>query len=250
MHMKGILITAVAAILLLASLSAAAQDTPAAAPKPPAQYKSSGTFTGGTLTDKVVISGIRFGAEDEFQRMVLDLEQIGDSGLRGPALAHPIYEVAYLEYPYRLVLRLQGTSFGEDASVQTKGALPFSIVTHEDGSIKEMQVFLPGPSEFKVIEIDDPAKLCIDVRPSGTAVPSIYTVQITGVKTASDAYALVDQGEFPAGYSPQVLVLGQQAVVEAVYPDAQAAAAADAALQNLGYASVINERRGDELPQA
>jgi len=123
------------------------------------------------------------------------------------------------------------------------------VVTREDGTIKEMQVFLAGPSEFKVIEIDGPAKLSIDVRPLSLTVPPIYTVQVTGSYTASEAYALVERGEFPQGFEPQVLVLGDVVVVEQAFPDASSAAAMDAALRDMGYASVINERRGDELPQ-
>jgi hypothetical protein len=221
----------------------------AAADKPPAQFISAGEFSGGVAADDIALTGVRFGHHTGYTRMVLDLSQRSDDGALSGAPRHPVYRVAYREYPYRLVVSLQDVWFDPGARVGTKPALPFSVVTREDGTIKEMQVYLAGPSEFKVIEIDDPAKLSIDVRPDSAAVPTIYTVQVTGSYTASEAYALVERGEFPAGFEPQVLVLGDIVVIEQAFPDAGAAAAMDADLRGMGYASVINERRGDELPQ-
>ncbi len=221
----------------------------AAADKPPAQFIGAGEFCGGVACDDVALTGVRFGHHSGFTRMVLDLSQRGEGGALSGAGRHPVYRVAYREYPYRLVVSLQDVWFDPGARVGTRPALPFSVVTREDGTIKEMQVFLAGPSEFKVIEIDGPAKLSIDVRPLSTPVPAIYTVQVTGDYTASEAYALVERGELPEGYEPQVLVLGDVVVIEQAFPDASSAAAMDAALRDMGYASVINERRGDELPQ-
>lgn len=221
----------------------------AAADKPPAQYIASGEFSGGVASDDIALTGVRFGHHSGFTRMVLDLSQRDADGHISGAPRHPVYRVAYREYPYRLVVSLQDVWFDPGARVGTKPALPFSVVTREDGSIKEMQVYLAGPSEFKVIEVDDPAKLSIDVRPLSLTVPAIYTVQVTGSYTASEAYALVERGEYPPGFEPQVLVLGDVVVIEQAFPDASSAAAMDAALRDMGYASVINERRGDELPQ-
>lgn len=221
----------------------------AAADKPPAQFISAGEFSGGVASDDLALTGVRFGHHSGFTRMVLDLSQRAEDGALSGAPRHPVYRVAYREYPYRLVIGLQDVWFDTAARVGTKPALPFSVVTREDGTIKEMQVFLAGPSEFKVIEIDGPAKLSIDVRPLSLAVPAVYTVQVTGTYTASEAYALVERGEFPAGYEPCVLVLGDVVVIEQAFADAAAAATVDAALRDMGYASVINERRGDELPQ-
>lgn len=218
--------------------------------KPPAEFQEDGAFTGGTLSAGTVVTGIRFGAYPDFTRMVLDLEQEDGAGQRSPAGAHPVYKVEYLKFPYRLVITLTGARFDENASVEREAALPFSVITSVDGTIKQMQVYFPRPSLFKVIEIDDPAKICIDVKPRGeAAVPSVYTVQLTGPKTAADAFALVEQGKFPPGFSPSVLVLGSTVVVEQVFDDAVQAAEMDSALREMGYATVINERRGNELPQ-
>jgi hypothetical protein len=247
-----------AAVLAIAPLRTSAQDAaPPAAPeaaaaplKPPAVFKASGMFSGGTTTSGMVLSGVRFGGEDDYTRMVLDFEQESASGLLGEATAHPVYTIEYYEYPYRLVARMTGVRFSDDAAVQTKNALPFSVVTREDGTIKELQIFLAGPSEFKVIEVDDPAKLAIDVRPRDVAIPTVYAVQVAGPTSVSEAYALVEQGQFPAGFAPMVLVLGGEVVVEQAFTDPEQAAGYDAALREMGYACVINERRGDELPQA
>jgi hypothetical protein len=105
--------------------------------------------------------------------------------------------------------------FNPNAKIQSKPAMPFSVVAPVDGPIKEMQVFLPGPSEFKVIEIDDPAKLCIDVRPlKSVKVPTIYSVQIMDAMSAEQAFALVESGKLPQGYNPDVLLLGSSVVLE------------------------------------
>lgn len=221
----------------------------AAAEKPPAQFTSSDSFSGGVATDDVALTSVRFGSHSGFTRMVLDLSRRSADGSLRDADVHPLYSVRYEQFPYRLVISLQDVWFDPDVEVGAKPALPFTVIAREDGSIKEMQVFLPNPAEFKVIEIDDPAKLCIDVRPQARDVPVIYTVQIMGDYTATEAYALVEQANFPAGYRPAALVLGDLVVIEQAFTNADTAAQMDAALKEMGYACVINERRGNELPQ-
>jgi hypothetical protein len=220
----------------------------AAADKPPAQYKSSGAFTGGAAVEGLSLSGVRFGKHTGYTRIVLDLAD-QETASMAAVKVHPVYRVEYREYPYRLVVTLQDVWFDPDARVGDKPALPFSVVTHEDGTVKEMQIYLPSPCDFKVIEVDDPAKLSIDIRESGLSVPAVYTVQVTGLEDASEAFSLVEKAEFPAGYQPSALVLGDLVVVEQAFTDPASAAAVDAALRDMGYASVINERQGNELPQ-
>ena len=60
---------------------------------------------------------------------------------------------------------------------------------------------------------------------------------------------MVSSSSVPTGYHPSVLVLGELVVVEQVFTDPAEAVRMDTALKEMGYASVINERRGDELPQ-
>ena len=212
--------------------------------KAPAQFLETGSFSGGKQQDGIVLNGVRFGSHGDYTRMVLDFETTAG----GAVQAHPLYTVTYLECPYRLVVTMPGVGFNADAKLTTKPALPFSVVTPPSGEIKEIQIFLTGPSEFKVIEIDDPAKLSIDVRPSGQLAPRIYSVQISGPETAAEAYSLVEQGEFPEGFVPHPLILGDVVVVECAFTDPSLAADYDARLREMGYASVINERQGNELP--
>jgi len=219
-----------------------------AASEGPAQYRTAGAITGGIATEGLAVSGVRFGEHSSYTRMVLDLEATSGNGRR-PAVAHPVYRVEYYEYPYRLVVSLSGVHFDNSAFVNSKPALPFSVITEETGELKQLQVFLPGPCEFKVIEIDDPAKLCIDIRQRSISVPEVYTVQVTGPADAAEAFALVERGRFPEGFRPYALVVGDVVVVEQAFTNASAAARMDAALREMGYASVINERRGDELPR-
>lgn len=238
-------------ILALPLLAAAVILCGAAAePKAPAQFISGGKFSGGDQAVQAIVSGIRFGAYEDFTRMVVDLDQLDPAGKRGPALGHPAYQVEYAAYPYRLVMKAANTSFDLKAPVQSKPALPFSVVAEaKGGKLRELQVFLPGPAEFKVIEIDDPAKICIDIRRvKQAAIPTVYTVQVTNADTPERAYAMADAGTWPAGFSPQVLVLGSTVVLEQAFTDPEAAAHCDDALRAMGYDSVINERRGNELP--
>jgi hypothetical protein len=211
-----------------------------APPRPPAEFTSAGGFHGGQAGNGATLTGVRFGQQDKAVRMVLDL---------GDAAALPQYTFEIKQYPYRLVARFNGLKLAAAPQVQQKGALPFSVVSTPDGSIKELQVFLPGPSEYKVIEIDGPAKLSIDVRNVAAPAPDVYTVQLTAPQTAAEAFALAEQGKFPEGFKPEVLVIGQFIVVEQAFTDPAAAAAMDSALREMGYASVINERGGAELPQ-
>jgi hypothetical protein len=233
-------------LLTLGVLCAQPMPVTAQAEKPPAEFRTDGAFTGGKLDSGLVLSGIRFGTHSGFTRMVLDLDMAGGGG----ATAHPVYTISYHQYPFRLVVRLTGVRFNEDMQVTSKPALPFSVVTEEDGTIREMQVYLSGPSEFKVIEIDDPAKFAIDVRGrGGVEIPVVYTVQLTDPRNAEEAYALLEGGVFPDDYAPAVLVLGDVVVVEQVFTDPSKAAQMEEALRGLGYGTIINERRGDELPQ-
>jgi hypothetical protein len=220
--------------------TAAAQGDPASPPRPPAEFTANGGFKGGKSGASAVLTGVRFGKVDGATRMVLDF---------GESKTHPDYTFEIKQYPYRLVAHFAGLTLASTPNVQQKGALPFSVVTTPDGLVKELQIFLPGPVEYKVIEIDDPAKLSIDVRKIKADVPDIYTVQLTAPQTAAEAYALAEHGQFPEGFKPEVLVIGQFVVVEQAFTEPAAAAAMDSALRQMGYASVINERGGAELPQ-
>jgi hypothetical protein len=240
--MKGMSFAACAVLLLLI--------TSAGEAKPPAQFQSSGAFTGGSYAGPMVINGIRFGNTDGTIRMVLDFQNC-DTGMgnRSAATAHPVYSVTLREFPFHLAIALKGVLFDPRAKIQSDPALPFSVVTQEDGTIKEIQVFLAGPVDFKVIEIDDPAKISIDVKGrKGVAVPDVYTVQLTQPTTAEEAFALVEQGNFPTGYSPRALILGNLVVVEQAFTDPAVAAQMDDELRAMGYSTVINERKGNELP--
>jgi hypothetical protein len=242
--MKGLMYAAAAALLSLLLVSAGEVI------KPPAQFKGSGEFSGGAAGQPMVINGIRFGNNDGVIRMVLDFENCdAQMGSRSSANRHPIYSITLREYPYHLAIRFNGVMFDPKAKVQSDPALPFSIVTQEDGTVKEIQVFLAGPVEFKVIEIDDPAKLSIDVKVrKGAPIPNVFTVQLTEPKTAEEAFALVEQGTFPEGFAPEALVLGSLIVVEQAFTDPAMAAQMDTQLRAMGYSTMINERKGNELP--
>jgi hypothetical protein len=251
---KGFLLAG--AILLLPALEQAefssAQDKP---PVTPAEFRSAGSFSGGVLTAGVRLDGIRFGSHDGYTRMVLDFSAqrgapaeavLPDGGLA----LHPRYEVAYAQYPYRLCLKFLGVGFDGSASVQSRPALPFSVVTGADSRIVELQIFLSGPSRFKVIEIDGPAKLAIDVQPDpAQSVPEVFCVQITDARTPEDAYGLLRTAGWPDGALPSAIVLGDKVVLEYAYTDRAGAVSMQARLRDLGYSSLINERRGDQLPQ-
>ena len=54
---------------------------------------------------------------------------------------------------------------------------------------------------------------------------------------------------FPDGFLPDAVVMGNVVVVEQTFTSASEAARMDRMLQEMGYTCIINERRGNELPQ-
>jgi len=237
--------TTLALITAAALLGAAAAQEA----KPPAQYKKAGSFSGGNELPGCVLSSIRFGKHPDFHRIVLDFS-VGQAGKVVDAPRHPPYRVEYREFPYRLKIVLEGVKYSETARVDTAHALPLSIVTKADNEIQLAEVFLQGPALFKVIEIDDPAKLAIDVKYLPyEPIPTVYAVQLQGVKDVQMAFTLLTSGEFPAGFRPDVIVIGNAVFVENCYLALEEAAAAVASLGEAGYPALVIERRGDELPR-
>jgi len=133
--------------------------------KAPAQYKSSGFFSGGSELPGCVLTGIRFGKHAGFLRIVLDFN-VGDGG----APKHPPYRVEYRAFPYRFYITFEGVKYAEDARVDTLNAVPLSIVTNAENDIQLMEMFITGPALFKVAREDLPDGFDPDVIVIGNAV--------------------------------------------------------------------------------
>ena len=228
------------AVSALVAVNAAAQPQ-----KAPAQYKSSGHFSGGSELPGCVLTGIRFGKHSGFLRIVLDFS-VGSSG----APKHPPYRIEYRTFPYRFRITFEGVKYAEDARVDTLNAVPLSIVTNAENDIQLMEMFITGPALFKVIEVDDPAKLALDVKflPDET-VPIVYAVQLQDVGDVQTAFALVNSEDLPDGFGPDVIVIGNAVFVEDTYLTLEEAVAIVSRLDDAGYPAMVTERLGNELPR-
>jgi len=238
---------AVGALLVL-SAALAATDAPAQV-RPPAQYKQDGFFAGGHELPGAMLTGIRFGKHSDFLRVVFDLGVERD-GKVADAPSHPPYRIEYLRYPYRFRVTFEGVMYSSGARVETADALPLSIVTTADDTIKVIELFINRPSSFKVIEVDGPAKLSLDVRArADEEIPRVFAVQLQGVDDVESAFTLVEGSSLPEEYKPDVLVLGNTVFVEAVYFTLEEAAEVAGKLEKAGFTTLVSEREGNELPR-
>jgi len=215
----------------------------------PAQFKSEGSFSGGKELPGCVLTGIRFGKHSDFLRVVFDFSVDKGGGVRADASWHPPYRFSYKKYPYRIKVEFGNVKYAPNAVVQSKDAIPLSIVTTPDDTIRLVELFVNQPVMFKVIEVDDPAKLSLDlkVKPD-EEIPQVYAVQIKGINGVEDAFRILDEGKFPPGIDPDILVIGNAFFVEAVFTTLAEAVDAAAALEKNGYTTIITERKGNELP--
>ncbi len=243
---------ALAVCIILALLALAYVAPPAAhaqAQKAPAQFKASGAFSGGAKLAGCVLDGIRFGKHPDYTRIVLDFS-VESGGKRTGAPSHPAYKVEYKKFPYRFKITFDGVKYAENAKVQSKDAVPFSIVTRADNTIQMIEMFIQGPALFKVIEIDDPAKLSLDFRfLPNEPVPVVWAVQLQEVKDVQSAFKLLEAGGFPEGFEPDVIAIGSSIFVEAVYLTMDEAAQAVAKLDDMGIPAIVAERKGSDLPR-
>lgn len=237
-------------LLMLAIVLALSTGAPLAEPqKAPAQFKKEGAFTGGSKVSGVYLTGIRFGQHPDFLRIVLDFSVMKD-GKHVGAPAHPPYRIEYGRYPYRFKVVLEGVKYAETATIQNEFAVPLSIVTSADNTVQLIEFFVSRPALFKVIEIDGPAKLSLDVKYSATEpIPTVWAVQLQDVPDVETAFRLLDEFDFPAGYEPDLIVLGNSIFVEDAYLSLEAAAAMVAKLEAAGLPAMITERGGNELPR-
>ncbi len=234
---------------ILAVSAVATTHSSAEPQKAPAQYKSSGHFSGGSELPGCVLTGIRFGKHSGFLRIVLDFSVV-TGGTRTGAPKHPPYRVEYRTFPYRFCITFEGVEYAEDARVDTLYAVPLSIVTNAENDIQLMEMFITGPALFKVIEVDDPAKLALDVKylPSET-IPIVYAVQLQDVGDVQTAFALVAREDLPEGFDPDVIVIGNAVFVEDTYLTLEEAVAVVSRLDDAGYPAMVTERLGNELPR-
>ena len=116
---------------------------------------------GGEATDGQQISRVELGGQGGGERITINLQ--GEAGLPPGA-----FEVAYLEYPYRLVVTLNGVrSFpGAEGLAGIKGELVKSVYRMPtlDDSAERLVITLSGPVELSVQEQNDPPGILIDLR--------------------------------------------------------------------------------------
>jgi hypothetical protein len=221
------------------------------AEKEPAQYKDAGYFEGGKAADGLALTAIRFGKHPDFRRIVIDFGIIdrNDPTKTVEPEVHPKYKIEYHSCPYRFTITFSGVQYLDDAVVQKKDSLPFGLVVTSDGVIKQLEFFLTRPAMFKVIEVDGPARLAIDIKfKSNVEVPRVNVVQVVGIESVERAFELAETGRFPVAFKPQIVVIGDKFFVEGIYDTFEQAVEVSAELEKLNYSTIISERKGNAFP--
>ena len=219
--------------------------------KEPAQYKDAGYFEGGKVSDGLALTAIRFGKHPDFRRIVLDFGIVDreDPAKTVEPEVHPKYKVEYRACPYRFTITFSGVKYFENAIVQKKDSLPFGLVVTKDGVIKQLEFFVTRPAIFKVIEVDGPARLSVDIKyKSDVEVPRVNVVQVVGIESVERAFELTETGRFPEMFKPQIVVLGDKFFVEGIYDTFEQAVEVSSELEKLNYSTIISERKGNAFP--
>lgn len=220
-------------------------------PVEPAQYKDAGFFEGGKAESGMVLTGIRFGKHPDFRRVVLEFGIIDreNPGKTIQPAVHPKYKVEYRSCPYRFAITFAGVGNLNDTYVQKTDALPFSLVSSKDGNIKQLEFFITKPAMFKVIEVDEPARLAIDIKyKTDVEIPVVNIVQVIGIESVERAFELMETNRFPESFKPQVVVIGDKFFVEGIYDTFDQAVTVSSELEKLNYSTIISERKGSAFP--
>ena len=123
---------------------------------------------GGTVTDGKDLRNIRWGRHEEFERFVLDIHH-GTYEEAGPPAEKPCwFEVEYQLYPPRFVITLMGVRARRAEYARPDGSclirdiysLPFL-----DDSGLQFALELKQPVKFEVFELEDPARIVLDIKP-------------------------------------------------------------------------------------
>jgi hypothetical protein len=220
-------------------------------PVEPAQYKDAGFFEGGKVENGLVLTGIRFGKHPDFRRVVIEfgIPDRDNPGKTIPPAVHPKYKVEYRSCPYRFTITFAGVGSLDDTYVQKKDALPFSLVSNKDGNVKQLEIFITKPAMFKVIEVDDPARLAIDIKyKTDVEVPIVNVVQVIGIDSVERAFELIETNRFPESFKPQIVVIGDKFFVEGIYDTFDQAITVSSELEKLNFSTIISERKGSAFP--
>ncbi len=217
----------------------------------PAQYKDAGYFEGGKADSGMILTGIRFGKHPDFRRIVVEFG-ISDKENPGKTIkpvVHPKYRVEYRSCPYRFTITFAGVGSLDNTYVQKKDSLPFSLVSNKNGNIKQLEFFITKPAFFKVIEVDDPARLAIDIKyKTNVVVPVVNVVQVIGIESVERAFELIETKRFPDSFKPQVVVIGNKFFVEGIFDTFDQAVSVSSELEKLNFSTIISERKGTAFP--
>ena len=209
------------------------------------------TLAGGKPGVTAVIEQIRFGRHPSFHRTVLDLASGKAGEAHGFLKLHPRYSIEYREFPSRLNIYFEDVYVEPSTKVMSDAQLPFELISDRSGKVVKLTLFLPGPSEFRVIEVDDPAKLAIDIRPATETgeQKKIYAIQVYGFASLDDALRVFSSGQLDRRMFDLFVVEGTP-LIEAALTDYQLASKLALQIEDElpGVKVVVSERRADSLP--
>lgn len=132
----------------------------------PEGFISTGSFTGGIITDGQNVSSIRFGRHEAFDRVVFDLSNWTDTSTLIEEACH--YEAKISDDGKTITLLLSGAR-GASATVPDLSASQYisgiSVYYPEDDSSVGFTINLNQDSAFKTFDLKSPGKIVVDVMP-------------------------------------------------------------------------------------
>ncbi|MFW5785237.1 MAG: hypothetical protein ACOCW1_03535 [Chitinispirillaceae bacterium] len=172
-----LLVTVFSALILFSSTHA---DAPL---EKTGTYKTTAdSVQGGKFTDGKDLRNIRWGVNEGFERIVLDIHY-GSSYKKGPPAEVPCrYKVKYEYYPFRFTVEMSGiravnAEFGpleKSTLVRETYRIPYL-----DDSGMKFAVSLKKPVEYEIFELHDPARIVLDIRQNASPqdLPAVYSVR-------------------------------------------------------------------------
>jgi len=152
-------------------------------------YVDVGKVRGGQPTDGKDLAFIRFGKHDTFERVALDIhEWTGDAGTPSRGIAPPAaipcqFEVAYEEYPFRLVFDLEGVRWRSATLPNVSSSDYISsmyFIFPDSWGNERLAVTFNKPIKYEVFELHNPARIVVDIKAgdfSANKFPPVYSLR-------------------------------------------------------------------------
>jgi len=135
----------------------------------PEGFVTTGSFTGGIITDGQDVSSIRFGRHDAFDRLVFDLSVWTGSSASGDVVEEACHYEAKISDDGKSITLLLSGARGASATLPNLTGSNYlsgiSVFYPEDDSAVGFNITLNQSSAFKTFSLKAPGRIVIDVMP-------------------------------------------------------------------------------------